>query len=83
MIFGIAKTIQGFNDKFNKDSEALSNKLFRAVAQREKVDPVPIEKLVYLPMNQRKQKLEKDDAKTQTAEGKEETDENMVTVEKY
>ncbi len=82
MIIGLIKNIGVFNQNFNKDSEALSNKLFKAVAQREKVDPIPIEKMIYIPTNQRRGKTEKFDSTIQTDDAKDEKDDHMVTVEK-
>lgn len=65
------------------DSEALSNKLFKAVAQREKVDILPIDRLMYIPAKKKPKKSEKEEVLLEASAAiKEDINDNMITVEK-
>lgn len=53
------------------------------VAQREKVDILPVEKLVYIPAKQKLKASEKEeDTGTQKVQEKDEDNSNMITIEK-
>lgn len=79
----LGKKIAAFANYLQEDSEAVSNKIFKMVADRERVEILPVEKLINIPANHKPPIVETEKEDSDNDIQKESSDSNgMLIIER-